>query len=195
MTMESRVSGPTDATITAITIGQAFEEAVTRWGDREALVVPHQDVHWTWLELGERVDAFAKALMRLGFEPGDRIGVWATNRWEWIVTQLATAKVGLILVSINPAYRLSELEYLLNKVGCKGLVTGVSFKTSNYIAILEELMPELAIHGPGETKSARVPSLDTVIRLGGESTLGMFNFEALLHTELGASGGALAEIG
>ena len=193
--MQSRVSGPTDVAITELTIGQAFDEAVKRWGDREALVVPHQDVHWTWSELGERVDAFAMALMGLGFEPGDRVGVWATNQWEWIVTQFATAKAGLILVSINPAYRLSELEYVLNKVGCKGLVTGVRFKTSDYIAMLGELMPELSKHEPGQTKSTRLPTLRTVIRLGEESTPGMFNFATLLHEARGISGEALAGLG
>ncbi len=193
--MQSRVSGPTDVAITELTIGQAFDEAVRRWGVREALVVPHQDVHWTWSELGERVDAFAMALMGLGFEPGDRVGVWATNQWEWIVTQFATAKAGLILVSINPAYRLSELEYVLNKVDCKGLVTGVSFKTSDYIAMLGELMPELSKHEPGQTKSTRLPTLRTVIRLGEESTPGMFNFATLLHEARRISGEALAGLG
>ena len=193
--MQSRVSGPTNVAITELTIGQAFDEAVKRWGDREALVVPHQDVHWTWSELGDRVDAFAMALMGQGFEPGDRVGVWATNQWEWIVTQFATAKAGIILVSINPAYRLSELEYVLNKVGCKGLVTGVRFKTSDYIAMLGELMPELSTHEPGQTKSTRLPTLRTVIRLGKESTPGMFNFETLLHEARGISGEALAGLG
>ncbi len=193
--MQSRVSGPTNVAITELTIGQAFDEAVKRWGDREALVVPHQDVHWTWSELGDRVDAFAMALMGLGFEPGDRVGVWATNQWEWVVTQFATAKAGIILVSINPAYRLSELEYVLNKVGCKGLVTGVSFKTSDYIAMLGELMPELCKHEPGQARSTRLPSLRTVIRLGEESTPGMFNFEPLLHEARGISGEALAVLG
>ena len=141
--MKSIASGPADVAMTELTIGQAFDDAVAKWGDRLALVVPHQSVRWTWSQLGERVDAFARALVRLGFQSGDRVGIWATNQWEWIVTQHATAKIGVILVSINPAYRLSELEYVLNKVGCRGLVTGVRFKTSDYISMLQELFSEM----------------------------------------------------
>lgn len=193
--MESRVSGTTDVALTELTIGQAFDESVACRGDRLALVVPHQRVHWTWSELGARVDAFANALIRLGFSPGDRIGVWATNQWEWVVAQFATAKAGLILVSINPAYRLSELEYVLNKVGCRGLITGVCFKTSDYIAMLQELMPELATSPVGETASARVRTLETVIRLGDESTAGMYNFGELVESEIGKVTADLAKLG
>ncbi len=130
------------------------------------------------------MNAFAQALLRLGFRPGERIGVWSTNQWEWVVAQYATAKAGLILVSINPAYRPSELEYVLNKVGCRGLITGVCFKSSDYIAMLQELMPELASCPAGQTKSSRVSSLETVIRLGDDATPGMFNFHDLLVAEL-----------
>ena len=124
----SLVKGPTDAPLLETAIGDALDRAAERWGDQEALVVVHQGIRWTWSELRERVDTFARGLIALGFRPGDRLGIWATNRWEWIVTQLATARIGVILVNINPAYRPGELEYALNKVGCKGLVTGVSFK-------------------------------------------------------------------
>ncbi len=189
--MDSRVSGSTDVALTELTIGQAFDQAVAKWADRPALVVSHQHVHWTWAQLGRRVDACAKALLRLGFQPGDRFGVWATNQWEWVVAQFATAKAGLILVSINPAYRLSELEYVLNKVQCRGLITGVCFKTSDYIAMLQELMPELESSAAGQTNSARVPSLQTVIRLGDAKTPGMFNFSALLDAELQLAAGAV----
>ena len=191
--MKSIASGPTDVAMTELTIGQAFDDAVAKWGDRSALVVPHQGVRWTWSQLGERVDAFARALVRLGFQSGDRVGIWATNQWEWIVTQHATAKIGVILVSINPAYRLSELEYVLNKVGCRGLVTGVRFKTSDYIAMLQELIPELDRSPAGKTKSARVPSLHTVIRLGDTTTPGMFNFNSLLEAELGNSNASASD--
>lgn len=193
--MESMVCGATDADLIELTIGQAFDDAVENWGDRLALVVAHQNVHWTWAELEIRVNAFAAALMRLGFNPGDRIGVWATNQWEWVVAQFATAKAGLILVSINPAYRLSELEYVLNKVGCRGLITGVCFKTSDYIAMLHELMPEMASSAAGNTKSKRVPTLETVIRFGDETTPGMFNFNELLDGELGKDVAALQQLG
>ncbi len=161
-------------------------------------------IGWPWLcpikacvgrgrSLVSEFDAFARALVRLGFQSGDRVGIWATNQWEWIVTQHATAKIGVILVSINPAYRLSELEYVLNKVGCRGLVTGVRFKTSDYIAMLQELIPELDRSPAGKTKSARVPSLNTVIRLGDTTTPGMFNFNSLLEAELGNSNASASD--
>jgi fatty-acyl-CoA synthase len=176
----SHVQGTTDSPLLDKTIGQAFDEAVAAWPSREALIAPHQGIRWTWSELGTRVDAMARALLALGFEPGDRVGVWATNLWEWTVAQFATAKAGVIQVNINPAYRPSELEYVLNKVGCKGLVTGVRFKTSDYIAMLQDLLPELSDCEPGELRSARVPSLETLIRLGAEETAGMLNFAEVL---------------
>ena len=104
------------------TIGQAFDRTVARFPGREALVVPYQDVRWTWSELGRRVDALAAGLLAIGLQPGDRIGIWAPNCSEWTLTQFASAKAGLILVNINPAYRRAELEYALNNVECKALV-------------------------------------------------------------------------
>ena len=190
----SLVKGPTDAPLLETTIGDALDRAAERWGDQEALVVVHQGIRWTWSELRERVDTFARGLIALGFRPGDRLGIWATNQGEWIVTQLATARIGVILVNINPAYRPGELEYALNKVGCKGLVTGVSFRTSNYIAMLNELIPELAACEPGEVRSQRVPSLTTVIRLGHETTPGMFNFSDVAEREPNAADPSLCEV-
>ncbi len=161
------------------TIGDYFDGAVERYRDRVALVVRHQDLRWTYGELGARVDALAAGLLALAFEPGDRIGIWSQNCAEWVLVQLATAKVGLILVNINPAYRLSEIEYALNKVGCKALITSPALKSSDYIAILNELCPELAKAKPGKLKAKAVPELRTVIRLGTDVTPGMLNFEAI----------------
>ena len=104
------------------TIGAFFDRAVETWRDREALVVRQQDVRWSWGELGRRVDDLAAGLLSLGLQPGDRVGMWAPNRSEWTLTQFATAKAGLVLVNVNPAYRRSELEYAMNKVECKALV-------------------------------------------------------------------------
>ena len=192
----SLVKGPTDSPLLETTIGRVFVDTVARCGDKEALVVVHQNVRWTWSDLKERVDAFARGLIALGFRPGERVGIWATNQSEWVVTQLATAKVGIILVNINPAYRPGELEYALNKVGCKGLVTGVRFKSSDYIAMLNELMPEMAAAKPGAIRSQRLPTLTTVIRLGEDKTPGMFNFNDLLERQPNAgdpSPGELAD--
>ncbi len=127
-----------------------------RWGDREALVSPSHDVRWTWKEFAERVEALAAGFLALGLERGARIGVWSLNRPEWTLTQFAAAKAGLILVTINPAYRLSELEFALAKVGCAAIVTATAFKTSNYMEMLNTLLPELAASQPGELQAAAV---------------------------------------
>ena len=119
----SYVHGASNVPLIGETIGAHFDRTVARWGDRPALIVRQQGVRWSYRELGEKVDAFAAGLLALGLQPGDRVGIWSPNNAEWVVTQFATAKAGLILVNINPAYRLAELEYALNKVGCRALVT------------------------------------------------------------------------
>ncbi len=159
------------------TIGECFDRTVERWPDRGALVVRHQGVRWTWRELGQRVDALAAGLLALGLEPGDRIGIWAPNCVEWTLTQFASAKAGLILVNINPAYRRAELEYALNKVQCKALVLAPALKTSDYLEIVNDLAPELATATPGALSARALPHLRTVVRLGGERTAGMLNFD------------------
>ncbi len=125
----------------------------------------HQGLRLSWRALGEQVDGLAAGLVALGLEPGDRVGIWAPNMAEWVVAQFATAKAGLILVNVNPAYRLPELEFALDQVGAKALITVPGFKTSDYIAMLDELMPELRDAVPGALAAARVPTLRWVIRL------------------------------
>ena len=126
-----------------LTISHARDQDVERWGDRKALVARHQNLRWTFSELNEAADSLATGLLSLGLEPGDRVGIWSPNKVEWVVTQFATAKAGLILVNINPAYRIGELEYALNKVECKSIVIAEQFKTSNYVEMLNKLAPEL----------------------------------------------------
>ena len=176
----SYVSGDRSAPLLEKTIPQMLAEAVHRQGPRDAAVFLAQDKRFSWDEFGEAVDAFAAGLVALGLEKGDRIGIWSPNRWEWLVTQFATARAGLILVNINPAYRLAELEYALNKVGCRALVTAAQFKTSDYLAMLRKLAPELDGAKPGRLSAARLPSLEIVIRMGEESTPGMLNFGDVL---------------
>ncbi len=143
MTDLSYVSGVGSEPLLYKTVGAVLEEAAARWGDREALVVPHQNIRWSYRQLDEAADRLAAGFVHLGLVPGDRIGIWSPNRYEWVVTQFASAKAGLILVTINPAYRTSELEYSLNKVGCKALVLAPSFKTSNYAAMFEQVRPKV----------------------------------------------------
>jgi len=176
------------------TIGQFFDKAVTRWREREALVVRHQDVRWTYGELGRRVDDLAAGLLALGLEPGDRIGIWSQNNAEWVLTQFATAKAGLILVNVNPAYRKAEIEYALNKVACKALITSPALKTSDYIAILNDLAPEIATSSPGKLNAKALPHLRTVIRLGRDKTPGMLNFDDIAGLGGNAEHSRLADL-
>ena len=177
MLTQSYVHGASDKALIGETIGVHFSRAVERWGGLEALVVVHQNIRWTYADLAREVDAFAAGLLALGLEPGDRIGIWSPNNAEWVVTQFATAKAGLILVNINPAYRISELEYALNKVSCKALITAATFKTSDYIAMLNEIAPEIANCAPGALKSARLPHLRTIIQIGPEAAPGLYAFD------------------
>ncbi len=178
---ESFVEGTTDSPLLTSTIGEAFDRAVKQWHDREALVSCHEKIRFTWAELGERVNAFASGILAMGFRSGDRLGIWATNHADWTVAQFGCAKAGIIQVNINPACRLPELEFVLNNVGCKGLLTGVQFKSSNYIAMLQELLPELNECRSGNLVAERVPELRAIIRLGRETTHGMLNFSDLLN--------------
>ena len=145
MTNLSYVCGVGTEPLLYKTVGAVLEDAAARWGEREALIVRHQNIRWTYRELDEAADRLAAGLLQLGFVPGDRIGIWAPNRYEWVVTQFASAKAGLILVTINPAYRTSELEYALNKVGCKALVLAPSFKTSDYAAMLDQIRSKVPL--------------------------------------------------
>ncbi len=182
---DSYVCGTADAPLLGLTIGRSLDAAARQWGDREALVSPSHGVRWTWKELAERVDALAAGLLALGLIPGARIGVWSLNRPEWTLTQFAAAKAGLILVTINPAYRLSELEFALAKVGCSAIVTATAFKTSNYMEMLNTLLPELAKATPGDLHAARLPQLRAVIQIGGPAFAGTVPFE-----EVSRMGGA-----
>jgi fatty-acyl-CoA synthase len=174
---DSYVCGISDAPLLGETIGRALDLAVRRWGNRDALISPSHNVRWNWQELAERVDALAAGFLALGLERGARIGIWSLNRPEWALTQFAAAKAGLILVTINPAYRLTELEFALAKVGCAAIVTATAFKTSNYMEMLTTLLPELAKAKPGDLHAARLPQLRAVIQVGGPAFPGTIPFE------------------
>src|SRR3954453_16383661 len=137
------------------TIGENFDRAVREHPDRDALVVRHQDARFSYAELGEAVDRAARSLAGLGLVKGDRAGIWAPNCAEWVITQFATAKLGVILVNINPAYRTSELAYALQQSGCRVLVAATAFKTSDYVAMVDEVRPSL-------------PELEQVVFIGGD---------------------------
>ncbi|WP_440028067.1 AMP-binding protein [Chromobacterium amazonense] len=162
------------------TIGRFFDEACERHGDRLALRVRHQDIRWSYAELRRQVDSLACGLRRLGLQPGERVGIWSQNRAEWVLMQFAAAKAGLVLVNINPGYRRAELEYALNKVQCRALVLSPSFKSSDYVAMIRDLAPELDHCQPGELSAARLPDLRWVVRMGQQALPGMLAFSQLL---------------
>ena len=154
--------GTTDVPLIEQTLGDFFDAMVARQPAHPALVSKHQGLRYSYRELQTASNQLASALLDLGLVPGDRIGIWSHNNAQWVLMQLATAKVGLILVNINPAYRVAEVEYALNKVGCKALVSMPRFKTSDYLGMLRELAPELASAQPGALQAARLPQLRSV---------------------------------
>ena len=159
----SYVHGANDTPLLGETLGQMLDRTAATWPNRPGLIACTQQIHWNWQEVQERTDAFAAGLLTLGLQRGDRIGIWSLNRSEWVLTQFAAAKAGLILVTINPAYRLSELEFALNEVGCAALVTATAFKSSDYTGMVMALAPELAAAGPGRLSAKKLPALRTVI--------------------------------
>jgi fatty-acyl-CoA synthase len=175
----SYVHGASRTPLIGETIGIHFDRVVERFGARDALIVRHQAIRWSWRDLQTQVDAFAAGLLALGLEPGERVGIWSPNNAEWVVTQFATAKAGLILVNINPAYQVSELDYALNKAGCTALVTAARFKSSDYLAMLDELAPELATAAPGALRAARLPELRLVITIGADAAPGTLRFDTV----------------
>jgi fatty-acyl-CoA synthase len=192
---DSCARGATQPPLLELTTGQMLAQTAKRYADQQALVVVHQGVRWSWQELLERVDQVATGLLRLGLEPGDRVGIWAPNCAEWVLTQFATARAGLVLVNINPAYRRTELEYALTKVQCKALVLAPTLKTSNYIDILNDLAPELAASAPGQLQAKALPHLRWAIRLGDGASAGMLNFHDLQGRAGADEQRRLAEIG
>jgi len=191
--------GPTEKPLIEKTVGGFFDEVVSRHEDAEALVSRHQGLRMTYVQLKERVDEFAVALLGFGVQKGDRVGIWSPNNAEWVLTQFATAKVGAILVNVNPAYRVQELEYALNQSGISLLITAKQFKTSDYHWMITELAPEIRklpkIGAGQEIKAARVPALRRIVTLtnGGEpSPSSMLPWERFL--DIGTMNSSPAEL-
>jgi fatty-acyl-CoA synthase len=152
----SYANGPSTQPLLGETIGENLERTAARVPDNLALVSRHQNRRYTYAEFNAAVDEVARGLLALGLEAGDRIGIWSPNNAEWVLVQYATAKAGVILVNINPAYRTSELAYALNQSGCRMLIAAQSFKTSNYESMIEEVRTDL-------------PGLEKVILIGTAS--------------------------
>nr|MBA2607998.1 AMP-binding protein [Actinomycetota bacterium] len=170
--MEAYTAGPVDVRLLDVTVGVALRSAASQWGDAGALVSRHQNVRLSWQELSDAADDAAKGLLALGIERGDRIGIWSPTCVEWTILQFASARVGAILVNVNPAYRPNELLFALNHAGVRVLVTARQFKTSDYHAMLKEVRNE-------------VPALERVVAVGAEKTDGP---DDLLWSEMVAGG-------
>ena len=164
----SHVAGWTDIPLSDATIYGLLADTALCYPDRPAVVFREQGVRWTWREFLAEVDAFGAGLAGLGLAKGERVGIWSPNRVEWLVTQFATARQGLVLVNINPAYRLSELTYALQVSGCRAIVSAERLRTSMYLEMLDKVRPEL-------------PALEFIIRMGDGRTAGMLNYADVLE--------------
>ena len=176
----SYAHGAWSVPLVAATIGDVFDRVASSRPDHEALVSRHQHLRYTYRQLQEVVDQFARGLLALGIQSGDRVGIWSPNHAEWVIAQFATAKIGAILVNVNPAYRVHELEYALNQSACMVLIIAPPLKTTDYAALLRELCPELLRDEPGQLRSARVPNLRTVIAFGPQRVPGTYSWQDVL---------------
>ncbi|GAC1387698.1 MAG: hypothetical protein NVSMB33_17310 [Ktedonobacteraceae bacterium] len=140
----SYTSSISDTPLLGLTIGDMLDQTVGKYPDQPALISRQQTIRLTYRQFQAQVNQCAKGLMQLGFQKGQRVGIWSPNRAEWCITQFATSKIGVILVNINPSYRLHELEYVLKQSGCTGIILAPEFKTSNYTEMVTTLAPELA---------------------------------------------------
>ncbi|MDK9683551.1 AMP-binding protein [Pseudoalteromonas shioyasakiensis] len=178
---QSYYQGRTDIPLIEQTIGQYLDDIVDNYPDHPAIVVHHQQIRLTYRQYQQQINQLAMGLLSLGVKPGDRVGIWSPNNIEWCLTQFATAKIGAIMVCINPAYRPSELKYALNSVECSTLITASEFKASNYISMLNELAPELKDSQAGKLNLNALPHLKNIIRIGAEPAAGMFSFSDIMQ--------------
>jgi fatty-acyl-CoA synthase len=190
----SFVTGAETPPLLEITIGAALESAARRWPEREALVACESGNRLTYAQLNAYADDFAAGLLALGMQPGERIGIWSPNCAEWAISQYASAKAGLILVNINPAYRKHELEFVLNKVGCAALVTASQFKSSDYIGMLCDLAPELR-SGAAPLAAAKLPFLKWIIGIDACDLPSILSFQGIATRGGDSERRALKEIG
>jgi fatty-acyl-CoA synthase len=176
----SHVAGSTDRPLIEATIPAFLAEVVRRHGHRTAAVFRQTGDRWSYDEFARLIDRLAAGLLSIGVYKGDRVGIWSPNRPEWLLAQFATARIGAILVNINPAYRTSELDYALNKAGVSCLIVAPQFKSSNYMAMLAELAPEMATCPPGRLRAARLPALRSVVQLGPKPRPGALSFDEVM---------------
>ena len=163
-----------------LTIGQALRQVAARCGERDAVVCLQAGVRQSWAEFDAAVDGVAMGLLALGFQPGDHLGVWSTNWPEWVLLQFACGRIGVVLVTVNPAYQTSELEYAVRQSKMRGLALIDGFKQADFHRMLDEICPELTTSDPGRLQSQRLPHLKCVIRMRGREHPGMVNWQQLI---------------
>ncbi len=176
----SYASGTSDTPLLGLTIGDLFDQTTELYPDQPALISRQQNIRLSYRELQAQVNQCAKGLMQLGLQKGQRVGIWSPNRAEWCITQFATSKIGVILVNINPSYRLHELEFALKQSGCTGIIISPQFKTSNYTEMVYTLAPELKDSEPGKLSAAKFPELTTIVRMETDKVPGMFTWDELM---------------
>ena len=190
---ESFVSGASSRPLLHRTVDGVLKSALAAGDSRPALIVSHQGRRYTLAELDAEVERVARGFHACGLRPGERVGIWAPNCAEWVLTMFAAARAGLILVNINPAYRASELAFALQHVGCRALVFAARFRGCDYGAMLISLIPELPAAVAGRLHSQRLPELRLLVQIGDEPIAGSLSFEALKAAGGPAAAAALAE--
>ena len=190
----SFVCGGTDAPLHYLTLDGALRAAVAAQGARTALISRHQGVRLSYAQLDAAVDAVAAGLLRHGLQPGDRLGIWSPNNVEWVVTMFAAARAGLILVNLNPAYRITEIEGALRQSACRALLIVPAFRGSDYVAILRTLLPQVDGAAVGALHSERLPELRLLIQIGERELPGYLRYAELTRAPSAAESAALAEM-
>jgi fatty-acyl-CoA synthase len=176
----SYTCGTSEFPLLGMTIGEMLDSIAAKYPDTDAVVSVHQNIRWTYREFLARVNEIARALMGLGVEKGDRVGIWAMNHAEWVAIQFATAKIGAIMVNVNPAYRTYELEYVLKQAEIQTLILQGRFKTSDYVGMFYEACPEAYEKKPGRISSEKFPFLKNVIFIGQIPYNGMFTWDEFI---------------
>lgn len=176
----SYAHGTSTVSLLHSTVPEILLRTVERQPDREALIFMKDGLRKTFAQFQEDVDQAAAGLLAIGLKKGDRLGMWGPNVYEWVLFQFATAKAGIILVSVNPAYQVREVEYALRKVGCHAIVCPTQYVSQKYCSMLREICPELDSCAPGALKSKRLPDLHSVIVLDSQQP-GMFHFDDFMQ--------------
>jgi fatty-acyl-CoA synthase len=184
---------PSDLPFTGETIGECLERVTRTHAENEAIVSRHQNARFSYREFNDLVNRVARSLLALGVSKGDRVAVWATNSCEWVAAQFGTAKIGAVLVTVNPAYRVTELEYVLRDSRAKVLMLAESFKSSDYVEMTYEVVPELRFAQPASLTSDRLPDLKAVVLLGDSPHAGILDHATFLELGEGLPAGVVAE--